>query len=139
MFGEEWTAREIAAVIIGLTILAISITGVFGGMNSISGERASTDIRRISSTLESVDQKPGTVVRLNFATEYSIEVESDGILLHHPSAPSRRRDASLLSDVSTGDLDGVDHICVRNDGDTLKISQDCSLPENADIDGHFDS
>lgn len=138
MFGEEWTARTIAATIIGLAIVGISVFGVIQGMNDIKEHRANTDIRRMAGMLEAVDHKPGTVVRLNFVPEYSIDVAEDSITLRRDSIQPRQHKINLHNDISSGSLDGVSHVCIRNDGGQVEVSQNCDLATDADVQGDYD-
>ncbi len=133
MFGEEWTARTVAATVIGLTILGIAIVGVMQGMTSINENRADTDIRRLSSMLETVDHKPGTVVRLNFVPDYTIELDAGSVTLRRDSISPRQRVINLHSDVSETTIENAGHLCILNDGDALEASQDCELPSGISI------
>lgn len=128
MFGEEWTARTIAAVIIGLTILGVSVFGVTQGLESIKEHRANADTRRVAGMLEAVDHKPGTVARLNFVQDYAIEIADGRLTMQAGSVPARRHKINLHNDISTGgSLDSMGYVCIKNTGDQLEVSSDCSF------------
>jgi hypothetical protein len=131
MFGEEWTARMIAAVLIGLTVLGVSVFGVMQGLDSIREGRANADARRIASTLEAMDHKPGAVARLNFVQDYAIEVVEGAFTIQSGSIAPRRHKINLNDDVvMTGSMDAVSYVCIRNTGSRVELSSDCSLPDN---------
>lgn len=126
-FGEIWTARNIAAMLIGVTLLGIALYGVFQGLDNVTEHRSATDTRRVAGMLEAVDHKPGTVVRLNFAAKYTVELAEDSVTVRGSSSP-KRQIIHLHSDVSTGTISDTTYVCVRNDAGTVSLSEDCSLP-----------
>lgn len=125
-FGEIITARFVAAILIGMTILGVSIVGVMQGFDNIETTRSVADARRVAGMLEAVDHKPGTVARLNFVQPYSITLEEGSVTLRGDVLPVRKN-INLHSDVSSEELNMVQHVCISNDGEGVELSQNCGL------------
>lgn len=131
-----WSSKVVAALVMGMVILSVSLYMVAQAFEDIKQQRAEVDTRRVAQMAEVLDHKPGTVVQINFDATYgSVELTDDQVMVARTDGTESTRDINVHSDVGGGSVSDAEHVCVANDGGELTLSDSCDLPDSVTISG----
>ncbi len=124
-----WSARTVGALVIGITILSVSLFNIGQAFSNIDEESMEVDVRRVAQMVEVIDHRPGTTVEITFDESYSVvELAEDQVAIEYDG---RRlsQDIRPFNDIETGSLSDTDTICLVNDGGSLSLTDGCGLQE----------
>lgn len=124
-----WSARTVAAIIMGIVILTVSLYNVGQAFSDADEKAEEVDVRRMAQMIEVLDHRPGTVIEMSFPEEYSyIALEEDRIVLGEED-DELGHDILTANDIEPGEISDTRVVCFANDGSSLTLTEDCELPD----------
>ncbi len=124
-----WSARNVAALVMGLAIISVSLYNVSQGFDDLEEQTIEVDTQRMAQMAEVMDHRPGAVVEMNFDEPYeTVALAEDHVLLQR-GENEEERDILMAHAVDPAELRDVASVCLVNNGDHLTLSQTCELPD----------